>query len=278
MRTYPCSFGGKLLQLVRSLPPAVRRLKKLFPLLSMQRCIALSQFATETDHEDVRLLHDAAFGQRLGPCPVKRTENDGAAADAGEDVRAALDALLTEIDPLHLAQTIGSPIDTARAGYTLDTATVESYDEFRDITAAFHLHLLRHTGTIGTPVHPGATADDAHALLDRAFARQGGFDGALAEACDGTRGGMRLILDAMTDQYKFEQQAKHINAVMRAALDPRDWDEKVAFMKALLERLAPHLPPDVRSEPAERFARRPEIVVRAYAKSIERLTALLRAL
>ncbi len=60
---YPSGFGCQLLQLVRSLPPATRRLKITFPLLSLDRCIELGRFATETDHEDLRHLIDATSGK-----------------------------------------------------------------------------------------------------------------------------------------------------------------------------------------------------------------------
>jgi len=44
-RQYPGGFGGRLLQLVRSLPPATRRLKTSFPLLAMGHCLAVCRFA-----------------------------------------------------------------------------------------------------------------------------------------------------------------------------------------------------------------------------------------
>ena len=82
----------------------------------------------------------------------------------------------------------------------------------------------------------------------------------------------------MTEQYKLEQQANRIARVLQEALDPMKWDERVAFMRALLDRLGPHLPADIRAQPPERFARHYETVVKAYVQSLDRVKQLLRTL
>ncbi len=275
---YPVGFGRRLLQLVRSLPPPVRRLKTLFPLLPMSDCIALSQFAAAADHEDVPLLHDAALGRNTTSRPPVATHGDSVGTDPGGDGATALDVVLGEIDPMYLARAIGSPIDSARATYTLDSATVASYDDFSDVVVAFYLHLMRYTGSVLAQVDQRVVANDAHELLEHALSRFGGFEAAFAEARDGTRGGMRFVLDTMTDQYKFEEQTKHVNRVLTEALDPLDWNAREAFMAAFLKRLGPALPPDIRSQPPERFARHYEVIAKTYARSFDKVTALLRTL
>jgi len=72
-------------------------------------------------------------------------------------------------------------------------------------------------------------AKDAIALLERAFANGGGFEAALAEARYPAHGGLRRVLDVVTDQYKAEQRSKHVSRVVREAIDPLDWDARVAF-------------------------------------------------
>ena len=64
-----------------------------------------------------------------------------------------------------------------------------------------------------------------------------------------------------------EEQEKHVNRVLKSVLDPLDWESKVALMEALLKRLEPHLPPEIISQPRERFAVHYEIIVRAYVQS-----------
>jgi len=277
-RTYPTAFGRRLLNLVQSLPPNIRRLKSIFPLLSTRDCIALSQFASDADHEDVRLLYDAASGKRTTWVPKTADQGRSTCATADATSAKTLDVVLAEIAPAYLAASIGLPIDAARAGYTLDAVTVDSSEEFNELVAGFYLHLLRHTRSVPASVEVGAVAREALDVLEQAFLPHGGYKAALAEARVGSRGGMRFVLDMMTERTKSEEQVKHVNMVFKSALDALDWEAKVAFMAALLERLGPHLPPEIRSESPEHFAVHLEAIVRAYVQSLESVKALLRAL
>ncbi len=274
---YPKNFGRKLLQLVRSLPPATRRLKTAFPLLAMDKCIELCRFAVQEDHEDAQHFLDAALGKAK---PEKKSPDPRAtpAAPAAGEATAALEAVLAEIDAESLAQKIGLPIDSARASYVMEGVTVESHEAFHDATSAFYLAMLRHTDSAPTLTADDAVAAEAYALLDRAFADKGGADAALAEARHGTNGGMRLDLAVMTEQFKTEQQGKHVSRVFKEAIDSLDWDARVAFMTAFLERIGPQLPPEIRNEPPERFARHYETILQTYVRSLDRVKQLLRKL
>jgi hypothetical protein len=277
-REYPRDFGRKLLQLLQSLPPPTRRLGTTFPLLTVGQCIELSQFAGEADHADVQFLFDAAAGKiagwsqpRVQATPITGTQEKG-------ESPTGLDLVLAAINAEALAQRIGLPIDTARATYQLGAVTTVSYDEFRQVYSSFYLHLLRHTRSCSVPVDLSAVARDALDLVEQAFAREGGLAGAMAEARDGTRGGCRFLLDVMTEFFKRDQQAKEISRVLKEAIDPLDWAGKVAFMSELLHRLGPDLPPDLRAQPAERYAKYVESFVQQYVKSINEIGRLMRAM
>jgi len=45
-----------------------------------------------------------------------------------------------------------------------------------------------------------------------------------------------------------------------------------------LARLAPHLPPEIRAEPPEHYAKHWEVLVQAYVNSFENVRALLKCL
>ena len=82
----------------------------------------------------------------------------------------------------------------------------------------------------------------------------------------------------MTERYKAEQQASHTTGILREALDSLDWDASVAFMAAFLDRIGPHLPAELRSQPPQRFARHYEEIVKAYVRSLDSVRQVLRAL
>lgn len=225
-RQYPAGCGGHLLGLLRSLPPATRRLKRVLPVLSMEDCIGLSQHATQADHEDVGLLFGAAGNKltiRGGPPPP---ETDAESSGQPDAAGAALDALLSEISVETLAEKIDGPIDEARATYRIESVTTDSYDEFLEAVVAFYLHLARNSGRVAADVESDAVAAEAQECLEEAFVRDGGSTAAWAEVRQPLRGGMALIFNAMTDQFKTEARRKHVRWVFKSVLDPRDWEAR----------------------------------------------------
>ena len=275
---YPEECGRQLLELVRSLPPAVRRLKRLFPLLSTEEVIRLSQHADKTQHEDVPLLLDAAAGRKTSITAPRPATLQDERSPKSDEATAALDAILDEINADALAARFDDAIDDARATYRFESASLDSYDEFLEAVAAFYLHLMRHAGLAKAAVDTDAVAADAHDCLEAAFARSGGSQAAWTEVRYPRRGGLGLVFNAMTNQFKTETRNRHVRWVFKRALDARDWDARVALMAAFLHRVGPHLPPDIQSQPPERFARRYEVIVDAYVRSLDQLKALLRSM
>ena len=195
-----------------------------------------------------------------------------------DNATVAVEAVLAEIDAEALVRKIGLPIDSARASYVMGDVLIESSAEFNDAVSGFYLTLLRHTYTEPVSANAAELADEALNLLERAFADKGGVNAARAEARDGIHGGMRFVLDVMTEQYKVMQQSKHVSRVLQEALDPLDWSQRVAFMRAFIDRLGPHLPAEIRDQPPERFARHYGEIVQTYAQSLDRVKQLLRRL
>jgi len=275
--TYPEKAGSKLLQLVYSIPPETRSLKIDFPILTISECIKLSQFARESDQEDVLLLYRASFEkenrQRKMPSISKglNEEND---IDSGS---SKLESILSEINTDALSQTIGQPIDSARAAYIMDSVVAESNTAFNDTITAFYIHLLRHTRNVLEPIDLNAAGAEAFALLERTFQKKGGVRTALAEAISATNGGLRRILDDITAQFKHEQLEMHVNRVLKLVLDPLDWQGKVELIRAILKRLEHQLPQDILSQPPEQYAAHYDVIVRAYINSMDQIKSIIRS-
>ena len=276
-KIYPKSFGHKLLQLIQSLPPETRRFKVDFPLLHITDCIQLTQFAKESDHEDVKALFKATSGEIIGQSVRVTRDSSSGDAVADEYGNDKLSLIFSEIDADALAA-IGHPIDLARATYLLNSVTVRSNNDLVDTITSFFVHIIRHSRKISEPVNLASSGAEALALLERAFSRNGGFNAALTESKMPVNGGLRLILDKMTEQFKMEQQEKHVNHVLKSVLDPLDWESKVSLMEALLKRLHCHLPSDIVSQPPDRFAGKYEGIVKAYVRSSDKMKSLFRSL
>jgi len=275
-KEYPKGFGRELYQLILSLPPSIRRLKVLFPLVPLDKCLELSRFFLESDLKDVELLIEAALGKII---PKNTDDKKSSPTTRSHGVASAsADTVLDLIRSESLAEKIGLPIDAARASYAMGAVVLDSHQDFLDTVSAFYIHLLRHTNSISGSVELRKASDNAYHLLDQAFEGKGGAVAAWAEARHGTNGGLRFVIDVMTEQFKTEQQLKYINSVFKEVVDPLDWDAKEALMAAFLDRMGQHLPDEVRKQPVKRYIRHYEPIVRFYIKSLDQVKDLLRRL
>lgn len=152
-----------------------------------------------------------------------------------EEGNAQLQSILSELDADTLTALIGLPIDNARAAYVMGSVVVDSHEKFNDTIVSFYLHLLRHTRRVFEPADLKAAGSEAFELLENAFSKKGGYKGALAEARNATNGGLRFVLDMMTEQLKWKQQEDYIRFVLKTEIDALPWKRRVVLVEALLD-------------------------------------------
>jgi hypothetical protein len=116
---------------------------------------------------------------------------------------------------------------------------------------------------------------EAIALLQRTFRDKGGDQGAFARARDGIKGGIRSILDALTEQYKAERRDAYIELIFNDAIEAMGWNEQVSCIRGLLKCFGPNLPEEFRSQPPERFARNYKPILRIFVKCIDNVEQFL---
>jgi hypothetical protein len=274
---YPTGFGKRLQGVLTSIPASTRRLKIRFPLLPSTMGFSLASFARSEDHPDAVVMLKAIQGELDGvhrhyDRPSDSSSPSSQAPDSG------LNDVISLVNENSLAERISLPIDSARASYSLDTVLVQSHEAFNDTIISFVVHLFRRVRGVDVNEPVQAFGAEAFALLERTFAHSGGIKAALLEAQTGTKGGMRYVLDAMTEQFKKEEREKEVQRVLLEALDPLDWDSQVALIKALLKRLWTHLPDDIRDHPPERYANHVGPLARAYVESMDHLKNAFRSL
>ena len=275
---YPENFGEQLFRLVISLPPSTRKLDELFPLLSMELCIKLSQHAQKDDYDDVRQLHKAAFGQGLGAMPYSVEKTGTVTSLKGGLEKDLIERILEEISRENIAEKVERRLDQARGAYASEVVTVKDGFEFNDAITAFHAHMLRHTASPAGRMKRDDVSGEAIVLVENAFERKGGYKGALSEGHFAINGGMRRVFDKMTDYLKEEKRRNYILMVYKVLIDSRDWDTQVRLMEAFLERIGPTLPPEVREKPADQLALHWEEILLCYAESIDKVSELLKRL
>ncbi|MBM3333545.1 hypothetical protein FJY63_02685 [Candidatus Sumerlaeota bacterium] len=278
-KAYPSHFGRQLYELVASLPPVIRRLKSLLPILPTRERVLMSQLVSEADYEDAEYFRDAARGTGLFPRGHHNTDptaDSSSLGEASESMDRNLDAILSEISEETLSERFGQPIHMARMSFRLNSITAESHDDFFETMAAFVRHLYRHCNFTVCPVDDHQARIEAVALLEKTFAHQGGAVAAERESRYGFHGGWRLILDAVTERFRAEVYEKHINMVLKSALDPLDSAQKSLLIDALMKRLAPGLPPDILAMPREQLGDKYDGLVRTHGKAMDAIRELFR--
>jgi hypothetical protein len=273
---YPEGFGMKLFLLVISLPPSIRKLDDLFPLVSTESCINLSQYAKKSNHEDVRQLYKAASGEEFG-ASSRQTKSTGAIQldeDSGE--KGLIEKILAELSDDNLVQKIAHPIDEARGRFVMSSVTINDGFEFNETITAFFTHMFRHTSSPVGNLERSALSTDALELLEEAFEHKGGYRAALSEGRYGTNGGMRRVFDMITEHLKQKEKEKFIKRVFNESVDPSDWDAKVRLTEILQERIEPYLPDVLKGLPARKLAHHWEEIIRGYVESIDKVSDLIR--
>lgn len=277
-KQYPTAFGTRLHHLLLSVPPATKRKKNLSPLIRMKSCIQLSQYSNQRDYPDVLRLFDSAQND------FRKTGFTAEQVDGKKEVspQEEPDNLLTyflkELSARNIADQVLIPIDNARASYNMDKVTVENHAEFNEAIVSFYIHLLRHLNQVEGLVKEESFAPEALDLLNRTFATKGGISAAYAEGLNATQGGMKYILDLMTERLKLEEKEKYIRMVFKGIMDPLDFERKVSLMEAFMKKLGNDLPDEIRKKPPEQYATDHEEIIRAYSESLEKVINLLKIL
>jgi hypothetical protein len=278
-RMYPTDFGCDLLYLLAALPPTVRETtSRTAGLVPLAICRALTDLATERDEEDIKLLWRAASD--VWPATDDALDGNADEEHAGEESLAEriVRELMRDLAVEHLARRIGIPIDTARETFRIEATVARSYDEFIRTIVSFYIHMERATGRAGGTTALQEADANALALLDQAFHRHGGVKAAWSQSQTGTQGGLRYVLDQCAQHYKQEKQQQYASARILSAIDPLEWNDRVAVVTAIL-KMHPHLrSTDLNEEHPERFADKYPEMLRACVQSMDSAREALRAL
>jgi len=273
---YPENFGEQILRLVISLPPSLRKLDDLFPLIPMELLLKLSQFVQKRDHEDIRNLFKAAFGEQIDGISHRFEDIRADQSFDGATGNQLFEGILAEISEENISKKIGHSFDNARSRYIMDSVTVKDGFEFNKAIAAFYAHIFRHTASPAGQITKDAITQYAIDLVEDAFKREGGYDAALAEGRYGTNGGMRFVFDIMTEFLKQDERKKYINMVFKEAIDSTDWDLKIKLAEILKKLVGPNLPAELRELPADQLAKNLEQIVVYYSESMDKVSTLLK--
>ncbi|MCL5808106.1 MAG: hypothetical protein M1418_06110 [Deltaproteobacteria bacterium] len=260
-KRYPQFFGEQLYRLTMSMPLLARRLDGLFPIVSVDQCIALSQYAKQTDHNDVQTLYKLTSPDEFEK-KIDTKDEEGLSPTSDPDQEGQfLKKIFYELSDTSLTQKIGKSLDDARADYLIKNVIVKDASEFNQAITSFYIHMLRHTQSPEGHVSRDAAAADAIDRIEDSFRNAGGYEAALAEAKFGTKGGLRYIFDVMTDQEQLGRKRKYKEMILKEAIDPLDWETKVNLSAYIQKQYGRYLPDTFRTMEPEQLAHHLEEVI-----------------
>jgi len=272
-KVYPRRFGAGLSQLMRSLSSVARNQIDL-PVLDRGLCNKLISFAGDSDYGDTRILLNTIDGKNIEDTYPINTQPEFKLSDSECTVFNTIVSLINE---QALAQKFGV-IDSARACFILESLRIKSYEELINTLQAYYVHLQCYIGSSPEVPDMSEARSETIKLLERTFYNKGGDKAAFVQARDGTQGGIRFILDMLTEQYKADKQDAYINRIFKDAIADMDWEKRIKCIQAIMKKIGPSLPEELKDQPPERFARSQETIgtiIETYVRCSDKFNQVL---
>ena len=191
---------------------------------------------------------------------------------------ASIHSLLAALDERTIAQRIGIH-DEARMRYQLRANTVRSFDEFSNVIGDFYNYQFTTCVSGGGSLSRAEASGRAKEILERDYRRQGGdVVSAYNDAHDGTSGGLRVVLDKLSEAIKLESVERYIRDTFDRLVAPNDWDQKVELIRSFVENCGIHLASSIRTDQPERYAHNYSELIRAYVNALQRTSSMFRRL
>ena len=191
---------------------------------------------------------------------------------------STLDNILRELDETYLVKHITKKHDEARIQYPLKSITVGDDTEFDDTIADYYNYHFTKCISSGGKLSRAESAGRAKEIITKEYRRKG-MDklNAYSDGKTGTNGGMRAILDMLMESLKEEAVERHIRDVIDRYIQPSSYEEQVAIVKELLNKIGRHSS-YVDYDHPERYARNYEELIRALVEHIRNQSAIFRRL
>jgi len=191
----------------------------------------------------------------------------------------SINSLISELDERTIAQRIGIPHDEARMRYPLANNTVRSFDEFNRIIANFLNHQVSMCISHGGRLSVSQAASWAKELLEREYRRQGGdIVSAYNDARDGTNGGLRAIIDVITESLKTESIERYVRDTFDRYVAPNSWGTKVEIIRQFIDYCGIHLSSSIRRDQPERYAQNYQELIHSYVTALRQTSSIFRRL
>lgn len=187
--------------------------------------------------------------------------------------------LLGALEEREVARAVGIPHDEGRLSFRLDRNTVGTYREFEAIIGEFYNHQFTRCVSRGGRLPDYEARGRAKEIIEQEGRRRNGdIVTAYNDAHDGTNGGLRVVLDTISEGLKSEAVHRYVSSVFDRHVAPNAWDEKVALIRAFIEHCGLDLATSIRADQPERYAQSYRDLITAYVAGLRQTSAVFRRL
>jgi len=190
-----------------------------------------------------------------------------------------INGLLAVLDERHIAQVVTIPIDETRNRYPLSSNTANDFHEFDSIITDFYNYLFANSVSQGGSLPASVASSRAKEIIEREYRKKNGdIVMAYNDGHDGTNGGMRVVLDTITEGVKAEVVENHIRNAFDRHVAPNDWLRKVELIRQFISQCGPYLSSSMQTDQPERYAGNYSELIRNYVNALQRTSSIFRRL
>lgn len=195
----------------------------------------------------------------------------------------SLPALRAELSPRAIALGVTQRYDDARALYQLNTNMVADYEAFCSLIGEYYNYLFVRCISNGARLPTPEARSRAQEILARGRRGEGRADvQAFYDVHNGLAGGLRGVLDQISEGLKAEAVDRYVRAVLDRHVRPYSMEDKISITSQILAEVDPlaALTPATsgsRSDPLD-YATAYERIVRAVLRSAQQVDSAVRGI
>lgn len=187
--------------------------------------------------------------------------------------------LLDTLDERTVAQNVAIPRDQARMAYALPANTIRSFEEFEAALADYYAYHFERCVARGGRLSRTEALGRAKEVLEREYRRRkGDIVSAYNDARDGTNGGLRHVLDVVSEAIKADGVERYVRDVFDRFVAPNDFEGKVRIIREFVAECGTFLSRAIQAERPERYAANYQELVRSYVEGLQQTSTAFRRL
>ena len=191
-------------------------------------------------------------------------------------MNSQLQRILSQITQYGAAGQIAAQHDAARLSLGQQPLRVRDNAHFMEVLGRVVNLQLEKTGRGALPAYEAQR--EAVEILESGGRRSGkSYANFARDAMDGRNGGLRVAIDLVADGLRDKQTQRFVAASIDAAVDPLNWDQKVAITRQILSHYQQISPQSISESRAEPHAHDYQSLIREISQHVDSMSNTMRS-